>query len=162
MAKKGELMKTQTFKAGILSNTSFGFSLFELLIVLLIIGTIAGVAIPKINTSSPEQAIRTVERNIAGTVSEARSRALLRQQPLELHFGKHEITLQQRGNIQELKNVVLPQQVTISHVTVDQISQRTLLFSAKGITQTASIEISSPPYIQVISINPIHGISLQK
>jgi len=151
----------QTSKAGILNSPCSGYTLFELIIVCLLIGIIASVVVPSISRPSPEQAIGTAERRIAGAVSEARARALLKQEFLELHIERHHLSLRQRNGGVLLNRALLPEGTTVSRVLVDQKLQRTLLFSPKGITQSAQIEISSPPCVQRVYINPVQGVAFQ-
>ena len=153
-------MMVQTSKAGILNkNHESGFTLFELIIVVAILGIVLGLTIPSINLSDPERDMDTVVRRLAGAVSEARSRALLKREVLELHLEPKNIFLIQRNGKQQLGKSSLPTTVTISRVIVDEKNQRTLLFTPKGVTQPATVEIKSQSGIRTLFIKPIQGVS---
>jgi general secretion pathway protein H len=140
-------------------NHESGFTLFELIVVVAILGIILGFTIPSINFSDPERDIDTVVRRLAGAVSEARSRALLKRETLELHIKPNHIFLVQRNGKQQLGKSALPTTITISRVIVDEKDQRTLLFTPMGVTQPATVEITSQSGIRTLRIKPIQGIS---
>lgn len=149
-----------TSKAGILSkNHESGFTLFELIIVVAILGIVLGLTIPSINFSDPERDMDTVVRRLAGAVSEARSRALLKREVLELHLDSKQIVLVQRNGKQRLGRSALPTTITISRVIVDEKDQRTLLFTPKGVTQPATVEIKSKSGTRTLFVKPIQGVS---
>jgi general secretion pathway protein H len=153
-------MMVLTSKAGTLNkNHESGFTLFELIVVVAILGIILGFTIPSINFSDPERDIDTVVRRLAGAVSEARSRALLKRETLELHIKPNHIFLVQRNGKQQLGKSALPTTITISRVIVDEKDQRTLLFTPMGVTQPATVEITSQSGIRTLRIKPIQGIS---
>ena len=162
MAKKAAPMTAQTSKAGTLNKKSTaGFTLFELIIVMAIMGLILGVAIPNISLSSPERDMDTAIRRLSGAVSEARSRALLKRTPLELHLEPTQIVLFQKidNKKQQIGKSSLPDGVTITRVLVDDEEQRTLQFKPKGITQPANISLSAGSYRKTVFIKPVQGIS---
>ncbi len=153
-------MMVLTSKAGTLNkNHESGFTLFELIVVVAILGIILGLTIPSINFSDPERDMDTVVRRLAGAVSEARSRALLKRETLELHIEPNHIFLVQRNGKQQLGKSALPTTITISRVIVDEKDQRTLLFTPRGVTQPATVEITSQSGIRTLRIKPIQGIS---
>lgn len=157
-------MTVQTFKAGTLINQRIsGFTLFELIIVLTVIGLIIGVAIPNISLSSPERDLETAIRRLSGAVSEARSRALLKRTTLELHLGSDQVVLYKKANKkkEQLGKSRLPEGVSICRVLVNNKEQRTLQFTPKGITQPARVYLSAGKHRKTILIKPIEGISYQ-
>lgn len=156
-------MMAKIFKAGILNkNQELGFTLFELIVVIAIIGILMGFTIPNITFADPQQELNTATRRLSGAVSEARSRAVLKRVTLELHLDRKELRIVQRTGNKQLEKAALPETVTISQVIVDEKEQRTLLVTPKGITQPATVKISSPPYTRTLFIKPIQGISYQK
>ena len=153
-------MTVLTSKAGILNrNHESGFTLFELIIVVGILGIVLGLTIPSINLSDPERDMDTVVRRLTGAVSEARSRALLKREALELHLDPKHILLVQRNGKQLLEKSALPDAIIISRVIVDEKEQRTLLFTPKGVTQPPTVEITSQSGIRTLFIKPVQGIS---
>lgn len=155
-------MTAQTSKAGTLNRQSTaGFTLFELIIVMAIMGLILGVAIPNISLSSPERDMDTAIRRLSGAVSEARSRALLKRTILELHLEETQVVLYQKidSKKQQIGKSSMPESVTITRVLVDDKEQRMLQFMPKGITQPATISLSAGSYRKTVFIKPVQGIS---
>lgn len=154
-------MKGKTFKAGTLNKQQAGFTLFELIVVLAIVGVIVGVTVPNISLSSPERDMATAIRRIAGAVSEARSRALLKQSSLELRLSSNQLTLYKRkqNKTTQLGKSRLPDGVQIVEVLIDAKNQRTLKVNSKGIMQAATVYLSSGSYRKTVTIRPVQGIS---
>jgi general secretion pathway protein H len=165
MAKKAEKTTVKISKAGTLNNKhSAGFTLFELLIVMAIMGMMFGMLVLNINIGSPSGDMKTAIRRISGAVSEARSRALLKRTPLELHFKREGLELFQTIDSKKLKigSAPLPADVFIEDVEIDgEHGKRVLIFQSKGITQPATISLSTDDEWQIVLIRPIQGIELR-
>lgn len=154
-------MKEQISKAGTLNKQQAGFTLFELIVVLAIVGILVGVTAPNISLSSPERDMATAIRRIAGAVSEARSRALLKQSSLDLQLSQNQIILYTKkdNKILQLGKSQLPDGVEIVDVRIDGEHHRTLRVNSKGIMQAATVYLSSENYHNTVKIRPVQGIS---
>lgn len=160
-------MTVQTSKAGTLNKNqrSAGFTLFELLIVMAIMGMMFGMLVININIGSTSGDMKTAIRRIAGAVSEARSRALLKRTPLELHFKREGLELYQMVDNKKLRigNAPLPADVFIDDVEIDgEHDKRILIFQSKGITQPATISLTSDDERQTVVVGPIQGIQIRE
>lgn len=159
----------QISKAGTLTSkqhpNAAGFTLFELLIVMTIMSMMFGMLILNVQLGSTSGDMKTAIRRISGAVSEARSRALLKRTPLELHFTKEGMELYQTldDKKQRIGSAQLPDDVEIADVEIDgEHDKKMLMFQSKGITQSAIITLKTDDERQTIIVKPIHGIELRE
>lgn len=159
-------MTVSILQVGTLNNkhhSTAGFTLFELLIVLAIMGMIMGMLVFNINFGSTSDDMKTAIRRISGAVSEARSRALLKRTPLELRVNGSTLELYQtiQNNRHRLGSAQLPANVIIEDIEIDgKHGRHVLLFQSRGITQPAIIRLASGDERQKILVRPILGIKL--
>lgn len=167
MAKRGEKMLMLILKAGT-SNKSkqptSGFTLPELLVVLIIIGTMTSILTLSIHFGNSSSDVNTAIRRVSDAVAEARSRALLRRTPLELRINENKLELFQREPESERISVTqLPDGVHIDNTPIDgKSSRKSLFFNSKGITQPATIRLNAKGTLQEIVIRPILGVNITK
>ena len=155
----------QTFRAGNLNkNTTSGFTLFEMLIVVALIGCMVGLAIPAMNWGNSSGDMRTAIRRVSGAVAEARARALLKQKPLQLGIGEDTLQLYQMadGRRECIAVVRMPDGVTIDHTEISENESRTILqFLPKGVTQPVAMWLRSANEWQTVFIKPVRGIETE-
>lgn len=115
-----------------------GFSLFELLIVLVIVGTVAGVGInafffaPASLTDAAQLVVREVEA--------ARSQALLTHRSVVLHLNETFLVVDK-----EVRKKLLPERVHILTVNDLPASEQPLVFHSQGVVQESLIVLESRP-----------------
>ena len=71
-------------------RTSSGFSLIEIIIVIVILGVISALAIPAMNGLTPKYRLRAAARILAGQINEVRSNAGVTAKTYHLHYDLKE------------------------------------------------------------------------
>ena len=67
-------------------KASGGFSLVELMVVVIIIGLISGVTVVTINSVAPNQRLNTAVRNLSEVLYEARAKAIADSHEYQVHY----------------------------------------------------------------------------
>ena len=107
-----------------------GVSLLELVLVLVIIGIMLAIALPRVSAYADRLAVDRAALDIVSAHRRARITAILRSQVVELRVGAAELSIRSRGDTAYLWRADGP---AASHVALAG-PIRTLTFSPVGIT----------------------------
>jgi general secretion pathway protein H len=96
-----------------------GFSLFEMLLVMVLLGILTAVAYPSIGRGMATLRLRTASREVAAAVRVARAKALREQQPYYLEFDleKNEVRLASE-DLKYQRSFSLPEGVSFRQVVL--------------------------------------------
>ena len=136
-----------------------GVTIIELLIVIVLIGVMAGFAFPRIGDAITKQSVRSARTLFVGTHAKARATAIQRGSQTQFILAGGRITIQaahpvtnvvqQVGNVEDLGSRY---GVTVAPTNV------TLTFDARGIgmeTSATTISITKGSYGSNIVISPV-------
>lgn len=131
-------------------ESAIGFTLLELLVVLVLVGALSAVAFPSIGRGMATLKVKTSSREIAATLRLARSLAIKEQKVYWVGFNqdKNEIELAS-DDLQFQKSFTLPEGVSIKKVSViGDPGNRTpenpyYFFSPNGLTEAFEVLIEN-------------------
>ena len=131
-------------------QSSIGFTLVELLVVLVLVGMLVAVVFPSIGRGLSTLRLKTCSREIAATLRLARSKAVREQQVYLVGFNleKNEVELSS-ADLRYQKFFLLPAGVSIKRAVVLKAEDRTdrthqyYFFSPNGMTEAFEILIGN-------------------
>jgi prepilin-type N-terminal cleavage/methylation domain-containing protein len=130
-----------------LTSRRRGFTLPEILIVIVLISLLALVAIPRFSTASGKRHMESARMRVAAAVATARQAAIQKGQTVQLKITNNRVTVKPTGT--DTTNLVSPVPLdTLYKVTVSNVSDPfTVDFSARGFASlgsTATIRLARP------------------
>lgn len=136
-----------------------GVTIVELLIVMTLIGVIAGLAFPRVGDAITKQNVRSARALFIGTLAKARATAIQRGATTQMIVTNGRITIRSNNPVTNAAQQVGPVEdlgsrfgVTLQPTTV------TLTFDARGIgmeTTQTTISITKGSYGNQIVISPV-------
>ena len=157
MVRREAPTRMRISRAGALNRRN-GFTLFEILIVMVILALSAGVAIPLLGSFDKEGDVKSASTIVLEAVSVARSRALMSDKTVTMHFSPKKISIE-NGEGDGLDHT-LPAGVQISSVKTASGKKNVLQFSKDGICEEAIVGLSSVEYLVYIRIFSVSGYQI--
>jgi prepilin-type N-terminal cleavage/methylation domain-containing protein len=159
----------KTYRAGNL-NKPAGFTLLELVVVMLIVATMLGLVLPGTSWFFMRSDLKTSSRRLAGVVAEARSQAMLERRVQELTmdldngvFWTSAAGDSDKSDFEPTRKHALEGEVRFMDVRKSDDEQRSsgqvaLRFQPKGLTEPAVIHLAgSGERVQTLIVKPFSG-----
>ena len=144
----------QTSRAG-KSTSRKGFTLFEILIVMVILALSAGVTIPLLGSFDSDGDLNKASTVVLEAVSVARSRALMSGENTKLRFTPSKIYVENSGDLKNEHN--LPDGVKVRSVKTASGKKNVILFSKDGVCEEVIVGLSSGEYLLSIRVFSVSG-----
>lgn len=175
-------MTARTSRAGILNSgraARGGFTLFELLVVMVLLTLIAGLAIPSMGMMDTRGGLEKAAARIRGAVYETRTRAMLARRTAELRFSgrRMRMVLAKADDVpeEEIGSADLPEGVEILGIRVEGMDSKAttdrLAFHPRGLTLPAVVQIGEghdeltlfiPPMTDAVVMDGLLGLETAK
>lgn len=162
-------MRARTSRAGT-SNSSArrGFTLFELMLVLVLLALVAGLAAPAVGMMETRGGLETAAVRIRGAVHETRTRAMLSRRPAELLLAGRRVEMALAATDEAAREIIgsaeLPEGVGILAVRVqgepDETPGNTLDFHPRGLTLPAVIQLSDGKNDLTLYVPPLADVTI--
>jgi len=159
----------KTYRAGN-SNKPAGFTLLELVVVMLILTAMLGLVLPGASSVFVRNDLKTSARRLAGAVAYARSQAMLERRVQELTldldggtFWTSPMLDSDESDLEPTRKQTLEGEVRFLNVRKAQDEERSsgrvaLRFQPKGLAEPAVIHlVGSGERVQTLSIKPFNG-----
>lgn len=129
-----------------------GFTLFELLIVMVVLAVAGGLVVPQMGLLSDKNNVQKSVRLVQGSIDQARTRALLLRQRVEVAFSEDFIRVQGMGG-----KVELPSDSKFLEIDFGDETQpsRKLPISSRGVAASSLIRISVAGKPYTLRVSPI-------
>jgi prepilin-type N-terminal cleavage/methylation domain-containing protein len=145
-------------------GTVSGVTLIEMLIVVALIGLLAGITFPSVSAGVDTMRLNSATGSVSGLFNEALNRAERRQQAVELTISKSESTLWVRSTEPGYeKKLTLPEGVSIRSILPErqevENGPRQFVLYPGGAVPRIGIELANARNVRrIVRLDPITGV----
>ena len=157
--------EVKPFRAGAVRARSRGVTLMEMLIVVTLLGLLAGIAFPSVNAGIDSLRLSAASDSIVSLLNGALNRAERRQQVMEVLILKPERTIRLRSADPGFsRDLVLPDGVVIEAVLpeipgIDENAPRQFLLHPGGTVPRLGVQLVNRRGVRrILRVDPITGV----
>lgn len=154
--KKAEPKKQLAGDEGLLRISHRGFSLLELLTVLLLLGIVTGVSAPAIGRMLEGLDFRQQAGNVMAALRKIRLEAVVQGRPIEVRVHEHSFILMRSNGEEEERSLELDEDSEL------ELDPEAIIFSAESTATPALLTLTQGTRSRTISMDPLTAMPVVK